>query len=80
MPDLKPLTNLQIVTLGGNHLQGILTTAPPSLLDRQSTICPNALSIAPSANDDGWNRVAVTAPWWQSSGGCDEMFFGAFDD
>ncbi|MEP7351927.1 MAG: hypothetical protein ABI824_01715 [Acidobacteriota bacterium] len=59
---IPPLTGLAIeeLSVGNNKLSGAVPTAPAKLLAGQSSLCPNALTLAA---DPAWDKATGVTPW-----------------
>ncbi len=64
IPSLAGLTHLQTFHIDHNQLSGDIPAVPnpSSLLDGNSSLCPNFLNPTPNA---AWNAATGEAPWYQ---------------
>ncbi len=81
-----PSPNLYTLNVGHNLLTGAVPAAPATLYTplafAPSTLCPNPLSTAASANDAGWNAATGYPSWYATpfaSNRCDDLAQSSFE-
>jgi hypothetical protein len=80
---IPDLSQLNVGTFYADHNQ-LTGAVPPASSLMQSNrfnarLCPNPLSLEPSANDLGWDKATGSTPWWGPAGqGCDHIFSDIF--
>lgn len=82
IPDMSGFATIQTFNVSFNQLTGAVPVAPASLVSGGSSLCPNLLDTAPTANDSGWNMATGDTPWWatpHSTNVCDDIFSDGFE-
>ena len=72
---LADMTSLEFFAVDGNQLSGAVPDAPSpdSLLEGQSSLCPNRLNLTTNVD---WDNATGAAPWYTL---CDGIFVDGFD-